>query len=78
MGWGFWAVQAGAFVLFFARLGEQTSFLRRPGAGRIQPPDLYVEAAAPGCLLENKSEVRFLLCLYVWSSLGTVFWEFVG
>lgn len=55
----------GAFVLLFARMGAQTLFLCRPGVGHMWPSDLHVEMAAPGFLLESKSEMRFLLCIYV-------------
>lgn len=55
-------------------MGTQALFLCRLGLV-CSSQSCMLWQKVPGSLLESRSEVRFLLCTYVWRSLCTTFWE---
>lgn len=75
---GVWIVsgRGSGICSAFYEDGDTDLIPMQAGVGCTQFPGLHVETADPGSLLESRSEVRLLLCTYIWRSLCNTFWEF--
>lgn len=64
---GVWTVsgRGSGICSAFCKDGDKDLIPMQAGVGCTQFPEMHVETAGPGSLLESRSEVRFLLCTYI-------------